>query len=116
MMALAAAVHLSALGKQGFRDLAEQSLRKAHYCRDQLLKVPGVKPLFSAPFFNEFALSMPADPEEVNRRLLNDGFLGGFPLKRWDSRLGAGWLVCVTEVPTCTEIDRFAAAVRRAVG
>ncbi|MBI3323608.1 MAG: aminomethyl-transferring glycine dehydrogenase subunit GcvPA [Candidatus Omnitrophica bacterium] len=115
MMALGAAVHLSALGKQGFRELAEQNLRKAHYCREQLLRVPGVKPLFPAPFFNEFALSTPADPEQINRRLLEDGILGGFPLKRWDPRLESGWLVCVTEVPTRTEIDRFVAAVKKAL-
>ncbi len=115
MMALAATVYLGALGREGFRDLAVQNLQKARYAFDRLTQLHGVRPLFPPPFFNEFALHMPCDPELLNRRLLEDGFLGGFPLKRWDPDLSSGWLVCVTEVPTRAEIDRFVEAVKRAI-
>ena len=121
MMALASAVYLCSLGKEGFREVANQNLQKAHYCFDQLTKIKGVRPLFPAPFFNEFALEMPLDPELINQRLLKEGFLGGFPLKRWDSidskglALSKGWLVCVTEARAREEIDRFVAAVGKAI-
>lgn len=113
MMALGAAVYLSALGKQGFQDLAQQNLLKAHYCFEELLKIPGVKPLFSAPFFNEFSLQLPKDPEELNRRLLAEGFLGGLPLCRWEPGLSKGWLLCVTEARSRAQIDQFVASVRK---
>ena len=113
MMAFSAAVYLSALGKEGVRDLAIQNLQKAHYCFEQLTRLPGVKPLFQSPFFHEFALQMPKDPEEMNQQLLKEGFLGGLPLKRWDPALQNGWLVCVTETRSKEQIDRFAGTVRK---
>lgn len=111
MMALAACVYLAALGKEGFKQAARQNAQKAHYAHDRLIHLAGVKPLFSEPFFNEFALSLPEDPELVNRKLLEEGFLGGLPLKRWDPALKAGWLVSVTESRTREEIDRFVETV-----
>ena len=115
MMAMAAAVYLSSLGRNGFQEMARQNLQKSHYCFDRLVKLPGVKPLFPAPFFNEFALQLPADPEQVNRRLLKAGFLGGFPLKRWDPALKNGWLLCVTETRSKEQMDHFVTAVGEAI-
>jgi len=115
MMALAATVYLGALGKEGFRELALQNLLKAQYAFDQLTKIPVVRPLYPKPFFNEFALELPQDPERVNQQLLKDGLLGGFPLRRWDRELANGWLVCVTETNSRAGIDRFVDAVKRAL-
>ena len=115
MMALSAAVYLASLGRNGFREVALQNLQKAHYAFDQLTQVRGVRPLFEGPFFNEFALEVPGDPEELNGKLLKKGFLGGFPLKRWDPQLKNGWLVAVTEARSRDQIDRFSAAVREAL-
>jgi len=112
MMALNAAVYLAALGKSGFRELGVQNLSKARYAHQTLTALPGVEPLFDRPFFNEFALSLPKDPEQVNAELLKRGFLGGLALKRWDPKLANGWLVCVTEARSKEQIDRFAEALR----
>lgn len=111
MMALGAAVYLGSLGKEGFREVARQNLLKSHYCFEQLTRISGVKPLFHASFFNEFALELPMDPERLNQQLFKEGFLGGLPLKRWYPELTNGWLVCVTEARSKSQIDRFAAAV-----
>ncbi len=113
MMALAAAVTLGSLGREGFRELAVQNLLKSHYCFDRLVEIPGVRPLFSQPFFNEFSLDLATDPDRLNQALLSEGFLGGLSLRQWDPRLKNGWLVCVTEARTREEIDRFVQAVRR---
>ena len=115
MMAIAATVYLGALGKEGLHEVALQNLLKAHTCFEQLTKLPGVKTLFPKPFFNEFAVELPIDPERVNRRLLKEGLLGGFPLKRWDPHLENGWLVCVTETNSRAGIDRFVQAVKKAI-
>ena len=115
MMALAATVYLSALGKEGFREVALQGLLKAHYCFDQLTKLEGVKALFPKPFFNEFAVELPTDPERVNQKLVKQGFLGGFPLRRWEPSLTNGWLVCVTETNSRIGMDRFVQTVKGAL-
>ncbi len=115
MMALGAAVYLSSMGKEGFRELALQNLQKAHYCRDRLTEIPGVRQIFPGSFFNEFALEMPVDPERVNRNLLKEGIVGGFPLKRWDRNLTNGWLLCVTEIHSKAAMDRFVQVVQRSL-
>jgi glycine dehydrogenase subunit 1 len=115
MMALGAAVYLGALGKEGFRELALHNLQKSHYCRDRLTEIPGVRQIFPGSFFNEFALEMPVDPERLNRGLMKEGIVGGFPLKRWDRKLGLGWLLCVTEIHSKAAIDRFVQVVQRSL-
>ncbi|MBI4227635.1 MAG: aminomethyl-transferring glycine dehydrogenase subunit GcvPA [Candidatus Omnitrophica bacterium] len=116
LCALAATVYLCALGRQGFRELAEQNIAKAHYAQQQLTAIPGVTPLFpKAPFFNEFALQLPCQAATLNERLLARGFLGGLDLRRVDPALDRGWLVCVTETKSKAEIDALAAAVREAL-
>ena len=112
MCAFAATIALCALGKQGLREVAEQNVAKAHYAHDQLTTVRGITPMFTAPFFNEFALHLPCDAADLNARLLERGFLGGVDLGRFDNALRRGWLVCVTETKTREDIDAFVAAVR----
>ena len=55
LLALAATIHLCELGKTGLQQVADLSLQKAHYAREQLAKLPGVSVLFGdRPFFKEF--------------------------------------------------------------
>ena len=53
-----------------------QSLQKAHYLKQRLLELPGLSSPFSAPSFREFAIRCAVDWAEMNRRLLDYGFLG----------------------------------------
>jgi len=115
MMALAASVTLAALGTKGFQDLALQNLQKAHYCFERLIQIPGIKPLFAKPFFNEFALRIPVDPDQLNHKLFEQGFVGGWALKHWNPEQLNGWLLCVTEARSKEEIDRFVQTVERSV-
>ena len=61
LCALAATIHLSLLGKEGIREMADQNVAKARFALNELEKIPGVKRTFSAPFFNEFTIELP-DP------------------------------------------------------
>jgi glycine dehydrogenase subunit 1 len=103
--ALIAAIHLATLGRQGIRHAAELCARKAHYARQKIAALPGYSVAFEAPVFNEFVVRCPQPPEEINRRLLEHGILGGLPLGRFYPDLSDGWLVCVTERRTREEID-----------
>ncbi len=107
LLALAAAVYMAALGKQGFRKVSELNVRKAAYAREAITALPGFRLAFDAPTFNEFVVRTPLPPDEINRRLLAQGVLGGVPLGRWYPELADGWLVCVTEQRTRAEIDRL---------
>jgi len=115
LCALAATVHLTLLGKEGLREQAQQNLSKAHFALSELEKIPGVRRTFSGPFFNEFALEFPKSVKLVNAELLHEKIVGPFVLGSAYPELSKNALVCVTETITRAEIERFAAAVRKAV-
>lgn len=111
LCAIAAAAYLALMGKNGIRQVAELCSQKAHYLAEQLQSI-GVLPLFKAPFFKEFAVKLPVDPQRLNKFLLSKGFLGGLPLRRYYPELVNGWLLAVTEKRTKKEIDTFVAAIQ----
>ena len=89
--------------------MSELNLRKAAYAREAIRQIPRFGLAFDAPTFNEFVIRTPLRPEEINRRLLASGILGGAPLGQWYPELSDAWLVCVTEQRTRAEIDRLVA-------
>jgi glycine dehydrogenase subunit 1 len=113
LCALAATVHMSLLGKEGLREMAEQNLSKAHYTLNELEKIPGVKRTFPSPFFNEFTVELPRSVKMVNAELLKDKIVGPFVLGSAYPELSKHALVCVTETTSRAEIDRFVAALKR---
>ena len=115
LCALMATIYLSLLGKQGLVKVGELSAAKAHYAAERLAAIPGVSLRFRAPFFKEFVLALPRSPERVVARLMKDRILAGVPLKSFDRHLENCLLVAVTEKRTREEIDRFAAALAKAV-
>jgi glycine dehydrogenase subunit 1 len=116
LCALAATVHLTLLGKEGLREMAEQNLSKAQFALKELEKVPGVRRAFKGPFFNEFTIALPRSVESVNRQLLREGIVGPLSLGSFYPEPINLALVCVTETTTRAEIERFATALGRALG
>jgi len=115
LCALAATVHLTLLGKEGLREMAEQNLSKAQFTLSELLKVPGVRRTFDAPFFNEFVIELPRSVRIVNSQILREKMIGPLPLGPFYPELTKHAVVCVTETTPRAEIERFASAVKRAL-
>jgi glycine dehydrogenase subunit 1 len=105
LMALAAAVYLSLLGRAGLRQVAELCYHKAHYTAEKISKVKGYSLCFDAPFFHEFAVCCPRPVAEINAHLLEHGFLGGYDLGKDYPELENHMLIAVTEMNTKDEID-----------
>lgn len=95
--ALAATIYLSYLGKKGLKELAVLCLEKAHYLAKELSQLPGYSLAFKAPFFQEFTLICPENPEKINQRLLSEKIVGGYSLAKDYSQLTNHWLLAVTE-------------------
>jgi glycine dehydrogenase subunit 1 len=112
LCALAATVHLTLLGKEGLREMAEQNVAKAQFAIAELEKIPGVKRAFDGPFFNEFAVEFPRSVRMINGDLLRDKIVGPLALGTAYPELTKHGLVCVTETTPRAEIERFAAAVK----
>ena len=115
LCALAATIHLALLGPEGLKEVAELCVDKAHRLAERAAAVPGFRLRFAGAFFNEFVLECPVPAERVRNALLKDGLLAGVPLGRQFPTLKSCLLVCATEQRTEEELDRFTAALGRAV-
>ncbi len=113
LTALMATIHLCLLGKEGLRELALQNLAKARFALAELEKIPGVRRVFSAPFFNEFVVEFPRSVKLINAALLREEIVGPLPIGQSYPELTKRGLVCVTETMPRAEIERFAAATKK---
>ncbi|ABQ89917.1 aminomethyl-transferring glycine dehydrogenase subunit GcvPA [Roseiflexus sp. RS-1] len=114
LMALAAAVYLSLLGRQGLRRVAELCYHRAHYAAAQIAQLPGYQVLDRGPFFKEFVVKTPRPVVEINAALRNQGIIGGYDLSGDYPHLGDAMLLCVTEMNTRADIDALVTALRSA--
>ncbi|MGH9493844.1 MAG: aminomethyl-transferring glycine dehydrogenase subunit GcvPA, partial [Candidatus Sulfotelmatobacter sp.] len=115
LCALAATVHLTLLGKEGLREMAHQNLSKARFALSELVKIPGVRPAFDAPFFNEFTIVLPRSTQAINRELLRKKIVGPLALDSFYPEFTNCALVCVTETITRADIERFVSELRSAL-
>jgi glycine dehydrogenase subunit 1 len=104
---LAATVYMVTMGKEGLREVALQSTKKAHYAYEQLIKSGKFKPAFDKPFFKEFALTSDIEPEKVNAELRKENIIGGYDLGKEYPQLKNSILYAVTEKRTKEEIDKL---------
>jgi glycine dehydrogenase subunit 1 len=105
LLAVGATIYLAALGRQGFRELGELCLQKAHYAWRQVTAVAGFQAAFSSPFFDEFVIQSPVPVERLQHAFEQAGIIGGYPLAQDYPDLPAAMLFCVTETRTREEID-----------
>jgi glycine dehydrogenase subunit 1 len=108
LIALMVAAYVATLGRHGLREVAELCYQKAHYAASQIAAIPGYSLAVDGVFFNEFTVSCPLPPCDINRRLLEHGIIGGLDVS---GRIPNGMLLCVTETNSRDEIDRLAAAL-----
>lgn len=108
LLALRACIYLSALGKDGLKELAELNLQKSHYAFDRITALNGFEPVFHRAFFNEFAVKLPNGLESrINSALFRNGIIGGLPLGRFYREFEGSMIFCVTETKTKGDIDRL---------
>ncbi len=109
LMAVAATAYLAWLGPDGLRELGRQCLAKTRYAAERLADLSCCELAWpDAEFFKEFVVRPSRPAEEVQRRLIDEGFLAGPVLD------GEGLLISVTERRTREEIDGFVKAFEEA--
>lgn len=105
IMALAATVYLSLVGKHGLRQVAELCYHKAHYAAQKIVALEGFSLWSNDPFFNEFVVESPLPPAKLNEMLLEYGIIGGYDLGQDYPSLQNHIMIAVTEMNSKEEID-----------
>ena len=105
LLALAAAVYMSVLGKTGLQQVAELCYQKAHYAAGELVKLDGFELCHAEPFFHEFVLCCPRPASVVNEYLLQRAIFGGYDLGQDYPSMKNHLLIAVTEMNSRDEID-----------
>lgn len=114
---IASAAYMALLGPQGFRELGELIIQRAHYCAALLGQIDGVTICPTSGFFKEFVVnfdSVSKPVAEINKALLEENIFGGIDLSKAFPTLGQSALYCVTEVHSEADLRRLAEAIARA--
>jgi glycine dehydrogenase subunit 1 len=109
LCALRVTMYLALLGRRGLRELAESNLSLAAHARERLLRA-GLRPVYEAPCFNEFAVEVPGLDAALERAHA-EGIRPGLRLGRFDPARADQLLVCTTEMNDPDQIDRLAAVL-----
>ncbi|MDQ6644861.1 MAG: aminomethyl-transferring glycine dehydrogenase subunit GcvPA [Chloroflexota bacterium] len=112
LLAVGATIYMAAIGKQGFRELGELCLQKAHYAYRQITALPGFEPVFSAPFFDEFVIKSPVPTQKLQQHFEQADIVGGYDLSLDYPDMQNCLLFCVTETRAKEEIDRLVAVLK----
>lgn len=118
MWAIANAVYMAMMGPQGFEEVGEVILQRAHFAAKRLGEIPGVRVTFPNGFFKEFVVNFEGTGHSVatlNKRLLAKGIFGGKDLSTDFPELGQSALYCVTEIHTQADIERLVAALNEVI-
>jgi len=107
LMALAATVYMSVMGKHGMSRVAELCYHKAHYAAEQIDRLAGYSLWNKRPFFHEFVIKAPIEVDVLNRKLLERRIIGGYDLGAWNPDFDGHMLLALTERNTRQGIDQF---------
>ena len=108
LLALAASVAMTALGKQGVQEMAKQNIVKTRFAKNAF-EAAGFEVVYQGPHFNEIVVKTNKSVSEINQALIEKGIIGGFDLGRVYPELENHALIAVTEIRTKEEIEAFVA-------
>jgi glycine dehydrogenase subunit 1 len=119
LLALRATMFMTALGKSGLREMAEQCHHKARYLAGRIAGLDGYRLKFDGPYFNEFCVTCPKPAAEILRAARRRGILAGVaPHGRRLGRIGEpnDLLIAVTEKRTRAEMDALVGVLEELKG
>jgi len=112
---IAAAVYMTVMGPQGFKEVGETCIARSHYAARRLAELPGVTVKLSPAFFKEFVVCFDGTGKtvaEINHALLDHAVFGGKDLSAEFPELGQSALYCVTEYHSEADIVELAVALK----
>lgn len=117
LWAIASAAYMAIMGPQGFREVGELIIQRAHYAARLLQAIDGIRVTPESGFFKEFVVNFDGTGKrvaDINATLRRSGIFGGLDLSGHFPGLGQSALYCVTEIHSEADIHRLADALREA--
>lgn len=111
LCALAAAIYMASVGRNGLQELACLNHDKSEYLKKELEKA-GFEIGFESPTFNEFVVKFPAGFETTYKLLLEKKIIAGLSLAPYYPELANYYLLCVTETMTRYDMDELIKELR----
>jgi glycine dehydrogenase subunit 1 len=112
LCATALTIKMCMLGKRGFVEAARQCLAKSEYLKAKIAGLDGYALRYSAPTFNEVAITVRGgDAGALVSALFAQDLIAGFALGRVDPARKGELLVAVTERHSRADLDRLVAAL-----
>ena len=110
--------YMPLLGPQGFKEVGELIIQRAHYAAKLLAEIEGIEVPFSHNCFKEFVVNFDGTGktvEDINRGLKAHQIFGGKDISREFPELGNSALYCITEIHTQSDIERLARAMQEVI-
>jgi len=108
---IACATYLSLLGPEGFKKIGLLSTNAAHFLYEKLHGIKGLKFPFTGNFFNEFAITLPYNVNEICSKLREKKILAGVPIEKFFPQLKNTLLVATTELTSRRDIEYFVSSL-----
>ena len=115
LLVAAATLYLSLMGP-GLARIAARCHDNCRTLAERLRAIPGVELPLDGPCFHELVVRLPRDPRQTLARLADERIFGGVPLADDFAQWSDCMLVCTTETSSAADIDRYLAALERALG
>ncbi|MEM1686187.1 MAG: aminomethyl-transferring glycine dehydrogenase subunit GcvPA [Acidilobaceae archaeon] len=113
LMAIASAVYISLLGRDGLIELAKHIWYKSHYAAKRLSELRGVEsPLLKGEFIIDFTVRLPVSANIIRSKLKERGIIAGIPLGGHAWFRDSDILMTVTEVHSKSDIDMLVEAIK----
>lgn len=98
-------IYMATMGKQGLKEVANQSFKKAHYLADKINELENFEVVNIDNFFHEFWVKSKKPIKKLLAKLKDHKILGGVNLSRFGEEKGL--LLSVTEKRTKAELDKL---------
>lgn len=103
---LAGLIHLATLGKQGFKEVAQQNFNRAEYLKNEIRRLSNCR-VSSSPTFNEFVVELPQEASKLVDHATKENWVAGVDLGRlnpsWKNKL----LIHTNELHSLDEMNRL---------
>jgi glycine dehydrogenase subunit 1 len=108
LMATAATIYMSLMGKEGIKKVAILSLNNSHYLADEIAKLNGFElPYQGRHFFKEFVVKTPVDVKTIIEEGKKQHIFPGINIGRYKDQWKNHLLIAVTEKKSKADMDKL---------